>query len=126
LHERQGWSKGFPQPHRIYRRAASIRAFPAITPDLRPLQKKGAAQKVIVVGAGLAGLSAAYELTRAGHEVTVLETQMHAGERVLTWRKPFTEGLYDDVGAACIPDNHDSTLKYLQHFGLSLIPFSPK
>ena len=46
--------------------AASIPALPAITPDLGPLRKTGAAQKVIVVGAGLAGLSAAYELTRAG------------------------------------------------------------
>jgi monoamine oxidase len=106
--------------------AASVPAFPALPPDSGPLQKKGGAQKVIVVGAGLAGLSAAYELTRAGHEVIVLEAQMRAGGRVLTWREPFTDGLYDDVGAARIPDNHDWTLKYVRHFGLSLTPFYPE
>ena len=55
----------------------------------------------------------------------VLEAQRRAGGRVLTWREPFTDGLYDDVGAARIPDNHDWTLKYVQHFGLSLTPFYP-
>ncbi|MEE8199919.1 MAG: FAD-binding protein, partial [Candidatus Acidoferrales bacterium] len=35
----------------------------------KPLERTGAAKKVIVIGAGLAGLSAAYELTQAGHEV---------------------------------------------------------
>ena len=49
---------------------------------------------VIVVGAGMAGLAAAYELKRAGHEVTVLETQERAGGRVKTYH--FGDGLYAD------------------------------
>ena len=39
----------------------------------RSLERKGATKRVIIIGAGLAGLSAPYELTQAGHDVTVLE-----------------------------------------------------
>lgn len=42
---------------------------------------------VIIVGAGLAGLSAAYELTKVGHEVDILEMQNRVGGRVKTLRE---------------------------------------
>ena len=40
------------------------------------LSRTGPTRKVIVIGAGLAGLVAAYELTNAGHDVIVLEAQL--------------------------------------------------
>ena len=89
------------------------------------LELQGAAKRVIVVGAGLAGLSAAYELTRAGHDVTVLEARSRPGGRVLTLRDPFPEGLYADAGATRIPNHHHFTLKYIELFGLTLDPFQP-
>ena len=89
------------------------------------LERTGAAKKIIIVGAGLAGLSAAYELTQAGHDVTVLEAQKRPGGRVQTLRDPFTEGLYADAGATRIPDHHHFTLKYVELFGLTLDPFQP-
>lgn len=78
--------------------------------------------RVIVVGAGLAGLTAAYELARAGHEVTVLEAQTRPGGRVLTLREPFADGLSAEAGASRIPDDHTLTLKYVREFGLELDP----
>lgn len=51
-------------------------------------------KKVVIVGAGLAGLSAGYELKRAGHTPVILEAQQRVGGRVYTLREPFTEGLY--------------------------------
>lgn len=81
---------------------------------------------VIVVGAGLSGLVAAYELGRAGHDVMVLEAQEEAGGRVRTLRDPFDDGLIAEAGAARIPPDHDRTLGYIDHFGIATSPFYPQ
>lgn len=82
-------------------------------------------RKIIVVGAGLSGLSAAYELKAAGHEVTVLEARLRAGGRVWTVRD-FSDGLYAEAGATFLPDHHAFTMKYVKEFGLELIPSIPR
>jgi len=86
---------------------------------------KGPAKKVLVLGAGMAGLVAAYELTQLGHDVTVLEARTRPGGRVHTLREPFSDGLYAEEGAARIPENHELTLKYVKKFELPLEPFYP-
>lgn len=86
---------------------------------------RGPAKKVLILGAGMAGLVAAYELSTLGHEVTVLEARTRPGGRVHTLREPFADGLYAEAGAARIPNNHDLTLKYVKEFGLELEPFYP-
>jgi monoamine oxidase len=82
-------------------------------------------RRIIIVGAGLAGLAAAYELVKTGHEVIVLEAQSRPGGRVYTLRDPFSDGLYAEAGAARIPDAHDLTRGYATDFGLQLVPFQP-
>jgi monoamine oxidase len=89
------------------------------------LRLKGRPKKIVVVGAGLAGLSAAYELTEAGHDVTVLEARGRAGGRVQTLRDQFSDGLYAEAGAMNVYDIHDWTLKYIKLFGLTLHPSTP-
>lgn len=86
------------------------------------LERKGAPKKVVVIGAGVAGLAAAYELTQAGHDVTLLEARGRAGGRVQTLREPFSDGLYAEAGAMNVFDTHDWTLKYIKLFGLTLDP----
>ncbi len=80
-------------------------------------------KKVIIVGAGLAGLSAAYELLQAGHDPIVLEAQQRVGGRIYTMREPFAKGLYAEAGAMRIPRAHTLTLAYIDKFGLPTSDF---
>ena len=89
------------------------------------LERRGPPKKVLIVGAGLAGLVAAYELVEGGHEATILEAQLRPGGRVLTLRESFSDGLFAEAGAARIPDTHQLTLDYARRFELPLAPFYP-
>ena len=73
----------------------------------------------------MSGLVAAYELAAVGHTVTVLEARERVGGRVLTLRGKFSENHFVEAGAARIPSNHNLTLGYAQHFGLTLNSFFP-
>ena len=96
----------------------------AVAPRFALAQVSAPGVKVIIIGGGLAGLVAAYELSKLRYDVTVLEAQERVGGRVLTLRD-FGDGVYADAGAARIPSDHDLTHKYVREFGLPLIPFYP-
>jgi monoamine oxidase len=97
---------------------ASLVRFPVITSSVAP-------KKIVIIGAGMAGLSAGYELSQLGHDVTILEARTRPGGRVHTLREPFSDGLFAEAGAARIPDNHDLTLKYVKLFDVPLEPMYP-
>jgi monoamine oxidase len=80
------------------------------------------AKRVVIIGGGIAGLVAAFELRRQGHDPLVLEAQHRVGGRVKTIRD-FAPGLYAEAGAMRIPRVHDLTLAYCELFGLPLRPF---
>lgn len=82
--------------------------------------KEGGRRRVIVIGAGLAGLAAAWELDHAGYDVVVLEAQMRAGGRVRTLRAPFSDDLHAEAGAMSISDVDTVTLDYVKRFELPL------
>ena len=82
----------------------ALTRLPIVTASIAP-------KKIIIIGAGMAGLSAGYELTQLGHDITILEARARPGGRVHTLREPFDDGLYAEAGAARIPDDHNLTLK---------------
>lgn len=74
---------------------------------------------VTVIGAGLAGLSAAYDLYRAGWEVTVLEARDRVGGRVHSLRH-FSNGLVAEAGGEFIEASHTRMLAFAGQFNLPL------
>jgi len=101
--------------------AIAVAAMPRL-PQPERLQRRGPAQRVLVLGAGLAGLSTAYELQKQGHTVSVLEAQSRPGGRVRTLREAFAPGFYTEAGAESIPGVHDLTQYYARELGLTLLP----
>src|SRR5450432_4653529 len=96
---------------------------------------KGAS--VLVLGAGIAGMVAAYELRNAGYRVQVLEYNGRAGGRNWTLRGGdrytelggdtqecrFDPGLYINPGPWRLPYHHRGMLSYCQRLGVALEPF---
>ncbi|MHB0878639.1 MAG: flavin monoamine oxidase family protein [Anaerolineae bacterium] len=81
------------------------------------------AARVLVLGAGMAGLVAAYELARAGHDPLLIEARERVGGRIETIRAPFSPGLDAEAGPMRIPRAHEVTLHYARAFGLPLTVF---
>lgn len=87
------------------------------------LARRGGANgqgSVIVVGAGFAGLSAAYELSRSGYSVIVLEARDRIGGRVHTVRAPFAGGQHAEAGGEYVDIPHRVLRGYVREFGLGL------
>ena len=77
--------------------------------------------EMLVIGAGLAGLAAAYELHKAGFGVTVLEARGRPGGRVTTYRDSFVDGLYAEMGAEYVNTTDEFDHKYCKEFGLKVL-----
>jgi monoamine oxidase len=76
-------------------------------------------KKVIVAGAGITGLSCAYELAKRGHDVMVLEASARTGGHVRTLHEPLADGLYADLGAEQFTKpGYDIYWRYVEEFNL--------
>ena len=77
-------------------------------------------RRVVVVGAGLAGLCTAYLLGERGYEVTVVEARDRPGGRVWTWREPFADGQWLEAGAPGGVDRDARLVRWCRTFSLEL------
>jgi monoamine oxidase len=94
----------------------------------------GKQKKVIILGAGIAGLVSAYELRKAGFDCTVLEARDRPGGRNWSVRRgtkieftdrtvqqcTFDEGLYLNAGPGRIPSIHQTRLRYCRELGVAM------
>ncbi|MGK9264142.1 FAD-dependent oxidoreductase [Sinorhizobium meliloti] len=95
----------------------------------------GRGNRIVILGAGIAGMIAAYELRKAGFSVTVLESRPRAGGRILTVRGGDTleeidssqsvlwdqeSHLYFNAGPARLPQHHTEIVGYCRELGVPL------
>ena len=102
-------------------------------------QSMGDGKRIVILGAGIAGLVAAYELDKLGYDCTILEATARAGGRNLTVRSGdmieefggmqrvnFDDEayLYANMGPARIPYHHRTVLDYCKEFDVELEVFT--
>ena len=110
---------------KIVRHEGSPRSYAAFNPKLLGASASPA-KNVVVLGAGMAGLSSAYQLAQAGHHVTVVEARSEPGGRVRTLRAPFSAGQHAEAGAMFLNGHHTLTIGYIDMLGLPLVPIARK
>jgi monoamine oxidase len=110
---------------------------PALAASLALPADSGAGKSVAILGAGVAGLCAAYELDRAGYDCVILEASRRLGGRSLTLRRGdafaeidgplqecrFADGLWLNAGPGRIPHHHVHVIDYCRRFGVALQPY---
>jgi monoamine oxidase len=82
--------------------------------------RSAAAPKIVVVGAGLAGLNAAYTLRNAGYNAEIHEVSDRIGGRCWTLRGAFADGQIAEHGGELIDQSHGQIRKLVQQLGLKL------
>ncbi|MFE7583434.1 flavin monoamine oxidase family protein [Streptomyces gardneri] len=110
-----------------------VPAYLRIVENGLPARRAKATKRVLVIGAGPAGLLAADLLNRAGHDVVVIEANGNrVGGRIKTFRKgghengaqPFADPLqYAEAGAMRLPESHPLLMALLEKSGLPLQEF---
>jgi monoamine oxidase len=81
---------------------------------------RAAAGRVIIIGGGFSGLAAAYELTKAGYDVTVAEARNRVGGRVISF-SDLVPGKNVEGGGELIGSNHPAWVGYGKQFGLKFL-----
>jgi monoamine oxidase len=142
--ERSGWSRreflervgvagGAAAVYETMVALGMLRTPPAYAGAPRP-QRLGGGKSVLVLGAGIAGLTAAFELLKAEYQVEILEAADRIGGRSFTVRRNdvveqsgfpdqtcrFDAGLYFNAGPGRIPHHHQALIGYCRDLGVEL------
>jgi monoamine oxidase len=99
------------------RRFLGVAASTLLVPRVARARTK---RRVVVVGAGLAGLACADALARADYEVVVFEARDRVGGRVLTIREPLTGGRHAEAGGELFAAEDERVRALARRFGLQV------
>ena len=118
--------------------AMGLLAAPSTSPATEVRRLDGQRRHVVILGAGISGLTAAYELKKAGYDYTILEASHRPGGRNMTLRHGDVidevgnrqvvgfddeDHLYFNCGPARIPQDHTMLVDYCRELGVELEPF---
>jgi monoamine oxidase len=118
LHRRYGKPDGITRRDMLQR---SLGAAAALLLSDRFMElPRAAAGRAIVVGGGFSGLAAAYELSKAGYDVTVAEARNRVGGRVISF-SDLVAGKNVEGGGELIGSNHPAWVSYAKQFGLKFL-----
>jgi monoamine oxidase len=122
LRRRYGPSSGLTRREMIRQSLAGAGGL-LLSAHFAPLAAQPHAGRVVVIGAGFSGLASAFELSRAGYDVTVVEARNRIGGRVITF-SDLVPGKTVEGGAELIGTNHPAWLAYARQFGLEFLDVS--
>lgn len=118
LQRRYGQPSGITRREMIQRSMGAAAAL--LLSERFGLGAQAAAGRAVVVGAGFSGLAAAYELSRAGYDVTVVEARNRIGGRVITFND-LVPGKNVEGGGELIGSNHPAWVGYSKQFNLQFL-----
>ena len=84
-------------------------------------KKEKRAARIVIVGAGMAGLNAAYHFKKSGYAVEIYEAASRTGGRMYSAKNILGNGLTTELGGEFIDTNHEDMLQLVETFGLSLL-----
>jgi monoamine oxidase len=100
------------------KRAGAATAGLALARPCLPVAQAATAPRIVVVGGGLAGLTATYRLKQAGYAAQLYEASDRTGGRCWTIRGAFADGQIAEHGGELIDTGHTELRQLVQELGL--------
>lgn len=115
--EEIGWTR-----RRFIKAAVATTGAGLVTSTLPAFAKSGPGHgpEIAVVGGGIAGLNAAYQLKKLGLRATVFEARSRLGGRIATVKDAVGEGLVVDLGGHFVNTDHQDIMALIDEFRLEL------
>lgn len=108
------------QPHRLDHPDSGVSHLDGSRIDVDTNSGPGNPGKIAIIGAGMAGLTAAYRLKQRGIPSTVYEAAGRVGGRMYTLKDEFGPGITTDIGGEFVDTTHTDILQLVKELGLEL------